>query len=167
MNNSDRWAVAIHEAAHCVCAIALGGQCSRLSIGMAVLHRLSDFNYAVAMAAPTAALELLADALPPEIEPAPELLDAADSLADLPPAEQRAYTTAISAGVATDSQTIARYCTSGLELEPPERWVDRYYLIHHHAYQVVRDHQAAILAVARELFARGVLSKSEIEEAMK
>jgi hypothetical protein len=66
----------------------------------------------------------------------------------------------------TDEHCIAQFCIRGLESEP-ERWAQRYHLIHHVASRVVSDHRGEILAVARALFMHGILSKSEIEKAMQ
>jgi len=170
-DTTHRWATAVHEAAHGVAAIVLGGECSQLSVhhdggGLAFLDGLSPFDHAIVTAAPTAAAEILADVSPPEIEPTTESFDVRPSICDLTPREKLEFAAKFSAGVPTDEQSIAAFCIAGLA-DQPLRWSERFYGVHHIADQVVSDHQTAILAVARELFARGTLSKSEITELLK
>ena len=171
--NNDRWTTAIHESAHAVCAVVLGGSCSLLTIhndesGKAFLDDLSPFNTAVAVAAPTAAAELLSDVPPPATEPAPELLNVRPSITELTPRETIDYVVAKypHGSTPTDAEVIAAYCTRGRETEP-DRWVSLFHTVHRVARDVVTDHRDKILRVARELFARGILSETEIQEAMK
>ena len=173
MTNKDRWQVAVHESAHGVAAIALGGTCSQLSVhsdggGMAFIRGLIPFDNAVAVAAPKAASEILGDVQAPAIEPTTELLDVRTSVADLTPREKLANIAARFPphSTPTDEQVIAAYCINGVEHEH-ERWAERYHLVHHIAYQVVRNHRDQILRVARELFMRGVLSQDEIKRAIQ
>jgi len=171
--NNMRWKTAIHEAGHCITAIILGGQCHRLAIhhtggGIAFVTGLSPFDHAVMVAAASEAETLLADSPPPEREPSPESFDVPDPISELTATEKLEHIAAKHPvnKSPTDEHCIAQFCIRGLESEP-ERWAQRYHLIHHIAAQVVRDHRDAILRVATELFTRGVLSEFEIKEAIK
>ncbi len=174
MSNSDRWATAVHESAHGVVAIALGGRCDQLCIlhgggGVAFIDQLSPFDFAIAVAAPTAAAELLADVPPPEHAPTPANFDERESFADLTPREKIEYIAAKfpENESPSDAHTIAQYCIRGLEDEPPDRWVSRYCTVHRAARDVVTDHRDQILAVATALFRDGILTKTQIEELLK
>jgi hypothetical protein len=69
--SNDRWLTAIHESAHAVAAITLGGRCSRLVLhddggGAAFIDELSPTDDAIATAAASAAEELLGNTPAPE-----------------------------------------------------------------------------------------------------
>jgi hypothetical protein len=164
----ERWRVAIHESAHSVVALALGGTCKSLSLhpegrGIAVIDGLSSFDFAVATAAASAAEEALANELVPEPEPFHTRRKIPDC-GSVPTADLAAISARFPLRTAaSDEQTIARFCISGLEGEP-ERWAARYYLVREIARRVVEDRQQRILAVATALYSRGILREDEIKE---
>jgi len=166
---NERWQTAVHEAAHACAALAIGGECSRVAIfsdggGLATLDGLTPFGVAIATAAATAAVELLGSEPPPP-PPDPAALDVRQGVDALTPREEMAFL-AVRFPLETvpgDDRAIALYCIGGFENEP-ERWADRYYKVHARARRVVEDHRQQILAVARALFARGVLRQPDIEK---
>ena len=171
--NSDRWATSIHEAGHAVAAIALGGQCTQVTLqpdtsGMAFIQDLLYSDDVVATAAGPVAEKLLADTPAPEQVPTPESFDVRPSIADLTPAEKLEHIAAKYPPISTpsDARVVAEFCIRGVE-DDSARWIERHQFILHRAEVVVRNHADKILRVARELFARGILTENEIEEAMK
>lgn len=170
--NNERWQVALHEAGHCCAAMALGGECTHLAIfpdgrGLAALDGLSPFDFAVARAAAAAAEEMLADEPAPPL-PEPEPVHARRGICgSTPTAALAALASRFPREAATsDERAIAEYCITGLEHEPPERWGQRFRVVHAVAYRVVADHQRQILTVARALFTRGVLHTPDIEKEL-
>jgi len=169
---NERWQTALHEAGHCVVATAIGGTCLSVAIwpdggGMADLAGLTLFGTAITSAAAEAAIKLLADEPPPP-DPDPATPYARPGISDLTPSEELqilATRFPTDAGI-SDDRAIALYCVEGVEHEGPERWVDRYYMVHARARRVVSDHREKILSVALALFARGVLRAPDIEKEM-
>ena len=172
MTNNGRWPTAIHEAAHGVAAIILGGECHEIGIldddsGIALVDGLSRFDHAVMVAAGVEAEQMLADATPPETNPRPESFHIRAEKSELTPADKLdSIASRFPPGSSpSDERLVAEFCIGGLEAAP-HRWAERYFTIHAVAAKVVDDHRAAIVRVAHELFARGVLSGPEIEKAI-
>ena len=169
--NSQRWQTAIHESGHGVACVVLGGVCTRLAIlpdgsGLAFNSCLSPFARAVSVAAgPTAELRL-ADCPPPATEPTPQAFDVVQCEIPEPTAAERLESIAArypDGSVPTDAQTVAHFCIRGFETRP-EKWVSRFDMVQLAAGELIRDHQTKILAVAAALFARGILTETEILE---
>jgi len=166
----DRWRTSIHEASHAVASIVLGGRCERLNLypddsGLALLRELSPFNHAVAVASAAAAEDLLADEIPPGPEPKPRTIAGREAFDVQPTVDLAVLASRLPHDEAiSDERAIALFCIGGLEHENPQRWVNRYYFVHVVAQRVVSDHRRQILAVASELFLRGVLHQHEISQ---
>ena len=170
MIDNGRWPTAIHEGAHGVAAIILGGKCSLAILddgsGIALIDGLSRFDHAVMVAAGVEAEQMLADATPPETNPRPESFHIRAEKSELTPADKLdSIASRFPPGSSpSDERVIAEFCIR--PLNEPRRWAERYFTIHAVAAKVVDDHRAAIVRVAHELFARGVLSGPEIEKAI-
>jgi len=165
---AGRWRTSIHESAHAVVAIVLGGKCDHLTLypddsGLASLDQLSPFDLAVSQAAASAAETLLADEIPPGPEPKPRTIAGREACDVSPSVDLAVLASRIPRGEAvSDERAVALFCIAGLEHEPPERWVNRFYTIHAVAQRVVSDHRDSILRVASLLYAKGVLSEGDI-----
>lgn len=171
MNNA-RWKTAVHEAGHAVACVILGGRCDGIGIepeggGYANCTELSPSFDAFTTAAGPEAEYLSAEIAPPDI-PSPSL-----SPVPLPSVgvDDLAHARSVLARAAflrspPDDVRLAEWAISG-RADDPDCWAGRVRFARHTASKIVADHRDTILSVARELFARGVLSKSEILEAMQ
>lgn len=158
-----RWVTAVHEAGHIVATRVLGGRSVGAVLfsaggGAAYVGELGAFETALMTACGPAA-ECLAEVhSPPDVAdrgnlPVAETIDcdAAEELrADLGP---------------SDDRRIAEWAITGHEAEP-DRWARRHAWIHREAELLVRRHERAILAVASELYARGVAGPSPANESL-
>jgi hypothetical protein len=165
----SRWRAAIHEASHCIAAIVLGGRCDCITVcsdssGLAHIRYLTPFDHAVAVAAASAAEDLLGDEPSPEPGPKPRTITGREACDVSPSVDLAVLASRLPRDEAvSDERAIALFCVSGVEDEPT-RWADRYYFVHSTAHRVVADHTRQILTVARELFLRGVLHQHEISQ---
>lgn len=64
---------------------------------------------------------------------------------------------------AFDSDKVRDYCT---RTKIGELWSRRYKEVHREARQIIRDHKREVIAIARLLYERGMVSSSEIAEIM-
>jgi hypothetical protein len=124
---------------------------------------LSAQDRAVIAACGAAAESLASRFRPPRVEPldigdgSPEAVRASEAIAHLEPF--RAFDPD---GGPQDRETIRDYCMS--TTSGPEAWASRWRTVHRRARQIVREHRHLIVALAREVFVKGVIRSKTIQE---
>lgn len=161
----NRWTVSLHEAAHAVAAWELTGRRATATLhqggGGAAwpVEEMSATDNAIMTAAGP-----LAEALAARY-PVPEMAQsvAGGTPPELPTVESVATTETAAelrreiARAAPDHVVLARFCIGGVE-DQPERWAKRHAWIRSVAKRLIRSHERSIVAAARVLHLRGVVS---------
>jgi len=169
MDTNRRWTVAVHESAHCIAAIRLGGRCHSAEIaadgdtGFARCDELGPDRYAF-MAASGPGAEYLADEYSPPDLPLAVPVPIGESLtADVPTFAMSHSQLATLALSQSDEMVIAAWAVRDHEGDF-DSWSRRARFCHYVAAEIVSDNVALIVAVATELFRRGRLDAAEILE---
>ncbi|MDZ4683783.1 MAG: M50 family metallopeptidase [Planctomycetaceae bacterium] len=173
MKSDPRWLTALHEAAHAVAALALGGRALGLAIlnddsGMAQSDELLMDRHTFAVAAGPAAEKLV------EQYPAPErvitdakllTVDQIEALPIFASSPLMACQLARPAGdrrhCESDERVIALWVVDCHEHQP-ETWARRAEYAHFMGGVIVDQNADKIVRVATALYARGSLSEAEI-----
>ncbi len=153
-----RWKTCVHEAGHAVAGRVMLKRTVKAAVydahhGAAYLGRDDatprTFEEALAVAAGQAA-EVLADghAPPQESPPPPLTMTYPEAVAPLMAQLRQSP---------RDSVSLARWCIRGIE-DQPERWTKRFYWIRHEADLFVARHREEIVAIASQLYERGIVT---------
>jgi hypothetical protein len=169
-DTADRWRLSLHEAAHCVVAVALGDEPKPvvvfpdggLSYGGFFLAPVPD---AIVRAAGREAEELATRFLPPNCGDVAADVEATGVPLSIPPSddETRRHEGVCkrTAAVASDDRMIAEWAITGHEREP-KTWAGRVEWVHYQARGVVADNVDSIVAIARRLFITGIVTRFEL-----
>jgi len=169
---NDRWSTSIHESAHCICALILGGKCDAIVVendggGYAKIHELDNARFTYAVAAGPASRRLVPEYLPPDLPPDSQ------SVSLLSIGQQSSFGEASDAALSrialaamtgpSDESIIAHYSVDGHE-DDPSCWERRARFVMRLAEEIVSDNVELIIKLAQELFRRGKLNATEINE---
>lgn len=167
--SESRWETALHEAGHCVAALALGGECRGAVVlpdggGYAQPIVLDSTQHAYAIAAGAVAEDLAKQHPAPDVEIGSRWLT--DDEIEALPISQSAPLLARRLGSNprnsdSDERTLALWAIQGRERFPHE-WVSRIEHAKTMAAAIVRRNADAVVRVARALFIAGSLSEQEI-----
>lgn len=169
----ERWTAAIHEAAHAVAAIELGGRVEGLVVtthgtGGCTFDRLLADRAAFAVAAGSIAEHLAGQHTPPPVdavEPVVELpagasgrgFDFLSREANRQPGDRWTHP--------SDDQSLARWAIGGRE-DDPESWAGRVAFAKRVATQIVERNADRIVLVATELYRHGRLTEIDINNLL-
>lgn len=154
-----RWKTCLHEAGHAVAGHWLlkrrvKAAVYEADVGEAYLDIEAavprTFEEALSVAAGPAAEELADDMTPPQASPPAPALTVTHAEAVAPLVAQLRQSP-------RDAVALALWCIRGIEGEP-ERWAKRFYWIRREAGLFVACHRQEIVAVAAELYARGIVT---------
>ncbi|MBX3420536.1 MAG: hypothetical protein KF752_03165 [Pirellulaceae bacterium] len=174
MTTNERWRLAVHESAHAVAAVLLGGKCTgvlvKQSCGVAFVSQLCVDRDALCYAAGPAA-----ESLATEFDPPSEIERTADELTNtqLPTSTDEHFRRhcafadfdELPRGLQQDCQHVARWCVTGHE-ENPHIWANRYFYLQRRATDFVEQNKEAIIAVAESLYRQTALSGDEISKIL-
>ena len=174
----DRWRTAVHEAAHIVAAAALAVEGYRPAPMMraillpgrnatAYVDYGDEYERAVICAAGPLSCPLGRRYRPPRLATPP-----AQVTAEAPPA---GISTAVFASVVADhaktgitdrdAEVVRAYCAASTA--GPAVWAGRWRAVHTKARAIIREHRAAILAIARPLYASGFVGSLDVAAILK
>jgi hypothetical protein len=172
-----RWLMSLHESAHGVTAIALGGRCCGAAIlddglnGLCQTDELLGDREMWMVAAGPAAERLAAEYPIPDVE-IDQTTISAEQIENLPVfataptiACQMARTSDMRQQYASDDRRLALWAISGHESEP-DTWLRRVEFARQMAAELIERNAAAIVAVATKLFEKSSLSENEIKSLL-
>ncbi|QDS91893.1 hypothetical protein FF011L_06290 [Roseimaritima multifibrata] len=176
INRSDeRFTICLHESGHGTAGIILGGRVGGILLvadgGLAHVDELSPDSHAFMVAAGPAAESLAADHEAPDT-PQASYQDIAT--AEFPEGTDRSFVWScgfadVEGGLRTaksDDRSLAEWAIGGVE-QYPEQWERRIKLARRVAAEIVRDHEAAIVRIAKRLFIHGRVTGDEIKQLMR
>lgn len=174
-DRSDRWRTAIHEAAHAVAGLRLGGRVDGLLLvadgGLAHCDELSPDNHAFMTAAGPNA-ERLADEYDAPDGPLASYKEIATN--ELPEGTSNDFAWScsfadvqgVSQTAKSDARTLAEWAITSHEHEP-ESWARRVTFAKRVAAELVDRNADAIARIAERLFIQGRLTGDEIKSLMR
>tara|TARA_R110002073_G_scaffold177188_9_gene335149 strand:+ start:9318 stop:9842 length:525 start_codon:yes stop_codon:yes gene_type:complete len=164
--NSLRWTIAIHEAAHAVACIALGGRVSSVEVlsdcGGCNMIELSPDRLAFAAAAGPRA-EYLADEFDPPVMPEPITAKMPEAIADDSTEPAPATTLPMEPIAVHDDERIALWAISG-HFGEPDSWARRVRFAYHVADQLITANRDHVVEIAKALYLRSRLNANDIEQ---
>ena len=174
-STSDRWIAACHEAGPGVVGFELGGTVIGLAVasvdgfGLADVRNLSNDNVQVMTAAGPASEYLAAEH---EAPPLPDLDMITPAPVDPMDSDASRFDFAVARSVIqpghfqSDARSLALWAITGHE-DDPAGWQRRVAFVKHVAADLVGRNADRIVRLAGELFVRGRLSRTEIENLLK
>ncbi len=168
--SNQQWLTSLHEAGHCVAALALGGRVESVlrldDAGMAHSVELEGGRDVYMTAAGPAAEALAEQYDPPAIEPIAETRVIESIQKNDDPGEAadwvvRRGVKKWSRSCIPDDRRLALWAIGGYESEP-DRWASRVAFARHIAAQIVDDRQKEIVRIAERLYQTGFLTGDEV-----
>lgn len=175
-NRSDeRFTICMHEAGHAVAGVILGGRVGGILLvadgGLAHVDHLSPDSHAFMVASGPAGESLAVDHEAPDT---PQADYEEIATAELPEGTDRGFVWSCSFAdvegglrkAKSDDRSLAEWAIGGVE-QYPEQWERRIKLARRVAAEIVRDHEAAIVRIAKQLFIHGRVTGGEIKQLLR